>query len=217
MKNSKLISQIAVASGVLSLLSILSLHFLSHNIDPTWHMVSEYAFGSYEWILTLFFFTWGASYITTAIALFPLSKGWLYKFGVILIFVSGVGALMGGLFNVQHGLHGLAFALGVPFIPIVAPFITRYLQRKFKTKNKLVFYFSHATWISFILMAVAMISFMTQMQAAGALTAGTPELMTSLPEGVNSFIGIPNRLLVFSYIGWLIAINISIMRAQKKS
>jgi len=215
MKNTRLISQLAIASGVLSLISLLPLHFLSYEIDPTWHMVSEYAFGQYGWVLSIFFFSWALSYWLTAFTLFPLSKSWIYKLGVILIFISGVGALMGGLFDVQHSLHGLAFAIGVPFVPIVAPLVTRYLQRKFKTKDKFAFYLSHLTWISFILMAIAMISFISQMQAVGALNTGTPELMTSLPEGVNSIIGIPNRLLVVSYIGWLIAINLLSLKFLK--
>lgn len=216
MKKTKLIPQIAIGSSFLSLLSISLLHFLSADIDPTWHMVSEYAYGQYEWVLTIFFFSWAVSYWFTLLALFPLSNKWIYKLGVILIFISGIGALMGGLFDVRHSLHGLAFAIGIPFIPVVAPLMTRYLQKKANSIDAYSTYLSHATWISFILMAVAMINFISQMQSVGALNMETPQYLASLPEGVNSVIGIPNRLLVLTYIGWLIAINLFVIKFKKK-
>ncbi len=216
MNKTKLISQIAIGSSVVSLITIFMLHFLSADIDPTWHMVSEYAYGQYEWVLTIFFFSWAISYWFTSLALFSLSNKWIYKLGVILIFISGIGALMGGLFDVRHSLHGLAFAIGIPFIPVVAPFITRYLQKKLNVVDGYSTYLSHATWISFILMAVAMISFISQMQSVGALNMDAPQYLSSLPEGVNSVIGIPNRLLVFTYIGWLIAINLLVIKFKKK-
>ncbi len=217
MKKTKLISQIAIISSIVSLLSIFILHLLSSDIDPTWHMVSEYAYGQYEWVLTIFFFSWAISYWFTSFALFSLSNKWIYKLGVLLIFISGIGALMGGLFDVRHSLHGLAFAIGIPFIPVVAPFITRYLQKKLKLEDGYSTYLSHATWISFILMAIAMISFISQMQSVGALNMETPQYLDSLPEGVNSVIGIPNRLLVFTYIGWLIAINLFVLKFKGKT
>jgi len=43
-----------------------------------------------------------------------VSTGWA-KFGVLLVFITGIGAIMGGVFDVQHKLHGLSFGIGVPF------------------------------------------------------------------------------------------------------
>ncbi|MEN9327969.1 MAG: hypothetical protein RI947_777 [Candidatus Parcubacteria bacterium] len=216
MKSTKIIPQIAIASAVLSLLSILSLHFLSAELDPTWHMVSEYAYGQHGWMLSIFFFCWAVSYWFTSFTLLSLPGKWIYKLGVFLIFISGVGALMGALYDVRQPLHGLAFAIGVPFVPFVAPFITRHLQKKFKLTDCYASYLSHATWISFILMAGTMMSFISQMQKVGALNMDKPQLLTSLPEGVTSIIGISNRSLVFAYIAWLIAINLMVMRLRKK-
>lgn len=215
MKRPNFISRIAIGSAGISLLSIFSLHFLSSEIDPTWHMVSEYAYGQYGWVLSLFFISWAISYWATGFALAPLSKSWIYRVGIFLVFISGLGAIMGGLFDVRHNLHGLAFLLGVPFVPIVAPFITRYLQHKYNLQNNYAILFSHATWASFILMAITMYLYISQMQKIGALSS-TPQLLTSLPEGVTSVIGYANRLLVVSYLGWLIAINLLIIKLSKK-
>jgi hypothetical protein len=207
-------SHLAIGAAYVSLLTIILLHFLSPELDPTWHMVSEYAYGQYEWILTIFFFSWAVSYWFTAVALFPLAKHWLYKVGVVLLFISGVGALMGGLYDVRQSLHGLAFGIGIPFVPLVAPLISRYLQRKCNVRYKYASYLSHATWLSFILMAVTMALFISQMQKAGALNMSTPQLLTLLPEGVLPIIGYSNRFLVLSYIGWLLAINYLVIKIK---
>jgi hypothetical protein len=215
MKNAEAFSRVATGSAAISLVSLLSLHVLSAELDPMWHMVSEYAYGEYGWVLSLFFFAWAVSYWATSLALFPLAKHWLAKIGVALIFVSGVGALMGGLFDVRHSLHGLAFGIGVPFIPLVAPLITSYLGRKQQLKSKYATWLSHATWISFILMAVTMGMFISQMLQAGAMNMETPQLLMSLPEGITTVIGYANRFLVVAYLGWLIAVNWLVMKKNR--
>ena len=58
---------------------------------------------------------------------------------------------------------------------------------------------------------------MSQGEATNALESGTPELVTKWPEGVTPFIGIPNKLLVVAYIGWLIAINLLVTKSKKRS
>lgn len=179
-------------------------------------MISEYAYGEYAWVLTTFFILWAVGYWFTAIALFPLAKHPLYKLGLLLIFVSGIGALMGGLYDVQHPLHGLAFGLGVPFIPVVAPILTHFIQRKYGVKNMNATGLSHATWISFLTMAVTMILFITQMQQVGTMDMNTPQLLTTLPDGVTAVHGYANRFLVVSYLGWLMAVNAVAMRIAKK-
>jgi hypothetical protein len=70
-------------------------------------------------------------------------------------------------------------------------------------------------WVSFILMALTMYLYISQMQKIGALSS-TPQLLTSLPEGVTSVIGYANRLLVVSYLGWLIVVNLLVIKISKK-
>lgn len=211
------LSFVAIASGAVSLVSLALLHFLSSYMDPSWHMVSEYAFGNYGWLLSIFFFAWAISYWATGLALIPYAKNIFSKIFIFFLLVSGVGALMGGLFDVRESLHGLAFALGVPFLPLAAPFFTYYIQRNYKVKNTFTVITAHLSWISFILMAVTMGMFMSQMQQAGALDYNAvPQYMSSLPEGVSTIIGYANRLLVLSYLGWLISVNILLLNVFKK-
>lgn len=109
MKNSNFISRIAIGSAVLSLVSIFILHFLSPELDPMWHMVSEYAYGQYGVVLFVFFISWATSYFATGLALAPLSKNWAYRVGVFLILLSGTGAVMGGQYFLNSSLRSSVF------------------------------------------------------------------------------------------------------------
>ncbi|MBK7232076.1 MAG: DUF998 domain-containing protein [Saprospiraceae bacterium] len=106
------LSILSMVSGILSLFCLMVLHFVSPQYQASWRMVSEYAYGKHKWVLTAFFILWGLSAIITSALLWNIvSSNWALL-GVILIFVSGVGAIMGGLFDVQHKLHGLSFFIG---------------------------------------------------------------------------------------------------------
>ena len=54
---------IAIALTIATLLLLASLHFLSPEFDPSFRMVSEYAFGHYGWVLSLMFAAWGVSFM----------------------------------------------------------------------------------------------------------------------------------------------------------
>jgi hypothetical membrane protein len=215
-EHAKLVSKIAIGLAVVSIAALFLLHFLSAEIDPVWHMVSEYAFGRYGWVLTIFFFAWGLATWVTALAILPWAKNWTSKLSIILLFISGLGAIMGGLFDARHPLHGLAFGLGVPFLPIAAILITRHLRKTHGMDSTNLRIAAHVPWISVILMGTAMWLFISGMQNAGALPSGTPELITTLPEGVIGLHGIPNRLLVLSYLAWLIVINKTLLHQKER-
>lgn len=51
------VARISFVASVTSLLSLVALHVLSPEFDPSWRMVSEYALGSYSWVLALMFIT----------------------------------------------------------------------------------------------------------------------------------------------------------------
>ena len=100
------LSIIAITSGIISLLSLVVLHIVSPQYQASWRMVSEYAYGRHKWLITLFFVLWGLSTILTSILLWNIVTSNWALFGVLLVFVSGIGAIMGGLFDVKHKLHG---------------------------------------------------------------------------------------------------------------
>ena len=117
-------AKLAVAGAVISLLCLLILHFVSPEFAPGWRMVSEYALGDHKWLLTLFFVFWGCSSLFLTFLLWNTVTTKWAKFGVTLIFISFIGQEMGGLFDLKHTLHGFAFLLGVPSLPIAALLIS---------------------------------------------------------------------------------------------
>jgi hypothetical protein len=169
-------------------------------------MISEYALGKHKWLITSFFILWAvASILLTPVLWQSVTSLWA-AIGVVLILVSGIGALMGGLFDVKHKLHGLAFGIGVPTLPIGALLVTYHLitfegWSNYKTT---LLYSSHAIWISLVLMAVSMMMLFSSFKKAGLPMGPDVEPPKSLPAGVNPWNGYANRLLVVCYIGWII-------------
>ena len=199
---------VMVTTG-LSLLCLLLLHFLSPEFEPSWRMVSEYALGNFKWLTSLFFVFWGVSSVLIAGKLFKIVTSGASKAGVILLFISGIGASLAALFDVSQPTgHGMAGLLGIPTFPIAALLITYHLTKKqgwsqFSRSLKL---FAHFTWLSLLLMIITMIVMMTGFQNAGiAMSPGSPP-PTHVPEGVVALAGYVNRLLILVDILWLIIV-----------
>jgi len=169
-------------------------------------MISEYALGKYKWLITAFFYLWGiASIILSTLLWSEVSSTW-GKIGVILVLISGIGAFMGGLFDLKHKNHGLSFMLGTPTLPIGALIICYHLMSMDKWQNyeKPIFYSTHSLWISFILMALSMVVLMSGYKKTGLPMGPGVEPPKALPKGVIGVNGYFNRLLVLCYILWLV-------------
>jgi hypothetical protein len=196
---------LSISAGTLSLLSLLALHVSSPEFKPSWRMVSEYALGKYSWLLSIFFYMWGASSILLALALMPVVSGFWANAGLALLFISGIGAICGGLFDVNHKRHGMAFLLGVPMLPVAALILTYHLvNQQLITSNSLIL--AHATWISLVLMALAMMLMFSGFRKAGVSWDKDSPPPTKVPEGVIALGGYANRLLVLCYVGWVIVV-----------
>lgn len=202
MKSISLFANGTIVFGIISILSLFALHFTSTEFKPNFRMVSEYALGKHKWLLTIFFLCWGLSSISSGFMLWNVvTSGWA-KFGVILLFVTGVGAIMGGLFDVQHKLHGLSFGIGVPFLPIGALLISYHLIKKaeWQSHTTSLLLSLHSIWISLMLMAVSMFLLFSTLKATGIAYGPEAAPMSELPKGVIGINGWANRFLVLCYI-----------------
>ncbi|RYG53113.1 MAG: DUF998 domain-containing protein [Chitinophagaceae bacterium] len=202
MKSVTLLANCTIAFGITSLASLLALHFKSSEFKPAFRMVSEYALGGHKWLLTVFFICWGLCSISSGLMLWNVvNSGWA-KVGVVLLIVTGVGAIMGGLFDVQHKLHGLSFAIGVPFLPVAALLISYHLIKNPDWQNyrTVMLLSSHLVWISLVFMAVSMFLLFSSLKSAGINYGPDSPPLTALPEGVTGINGWANRLLVVCYI-----------------
>ena len=199
---------LSIITGLLSLLCLLALHFVSPEFKPSWRMVSEYAMGKYKWILTLFFSFWSLSTFLVAGLLVNIVTSNVAVLGVVLISLSALGALMGGLFDVKHKLHGFSFLLGIPTLPIGALLISYhlFLNQNWDSLSSIILFSTHSIWISLVLMAVSMIIMMSGFKKAGIPMGPNIEPPKTVPDGVIAVNGYANRLLVFCYIFWVIII-----------
>lgn len=206
MKVSVVSAWVAILSGLLALVHLLTLHFLSPEFDPSFRMISEYALGQHASILSGFFFTWALSTFALLFAIGSQVKGIKGKIGLVFLFLAAVGMTMGGLYDILHPLHGAAFGLGVPALPIAAVLITLSLvrQKGWDKYKKLLLWLANLTWVSLVLMAVTMFLFISSYMQAGGVMDTTPRVHIILPDGVIAVVGWFNRLLVISYIVWVV-------------
>jgi len=155
-------------------------------------MVSEYALGDYGWVLSLMFLTWALS----CVMLFFAIKKHIHtiggKIGLGFLLVSAVGTGMAAFFDISHSLHGLAFMIGIPSLPIAAILISVSLVRNqgWDSSRRSLLWLANLPWMSVGLMVATMVIGLSQ--SGGEFSPGV-------------LIGWPNRLVVLAYCGWLMA------------
>lgn len=209
MKNKILLAKSAIGAGAIALACLLLLHFISPEFEPDWRMVSEYALGEYKFVVSIFFVSWGLSAVLLASLLWSLISNKKAKGGVILLFVSGIGATLASVFDVsQTAGHGFAGLLGIPTVPVAALLISYHLAKKaawdpFAKPVKLL---THLTWISLALLVGAMFHLISVFEGAGIPMGPDAPVPDSLPGGAIVFVGYVNRLLIVVDILWVIIV-----------
>lgn len=206
----------------LSLFCLLTLHFVSPEFEPHWRMVSEYALGRHQWILTLFFVSWGSASCLASLLLWNKSNSKAGKAGVLLLFLSGIGEVLAAVFDVRQPTgHGFAGLLGIPTLPIAVLLISHPLVRmeEWLAYKKTILISAHITWISLLLLVVTMMIMMAGFQKSGVPVGPDAAPPTSVPEGVIALAGYANRILILAYQYWLILLSKTCLKIQtsKKS
>ena len=198
----EILAVLSIISGCLSLLCLLALHFVSPEFQPSWRMISEYALGKNKRLLTAFFFLWGTCTILCAMLLWNIVGTMWARAGVVLLLISGIGAIMGGLFDVKHPRHGLAFLLGVPTLPLATLLIGYQLLslEAWSSYQGVLLISAHAPWIALVFMAGSMALLFSGFKKAGYPMGPDAEVPEKLPDGVIPLAGYANRLLVLCYL-----------------
>lgn len=204
----EILAILSILSGGLSLLCLLALHIVSPEFQPSWRMISEYALGKNKRLLTAFFFLWGACSILSSMLFWNLVGTIWASIGVILLIISGIGAIMGGLFDIKHPKHGLSFMLGVPTLPLATLLIGYHLLslENWSSYRSALLLASHAPWIALVLMGGAMALLFSGFKKAGYPMGPDVEPPEKLPEGVIPLAGYANRFLVLCYLIWPILV-----------
>jgi Protein of unknown function (DUF998) len=192
---------LAIGATLISALALVALHVLSPELHPSWRMVSEYANGNHRWVLTVVFLTWALGSFALAFALRPSVSGWVGAAGLLFLVLAGVGEAMGGLFDVNHRLHGAAFAIGVPALPIAAILLTVAARR---AGLDLPVWAAVLPILSVVLMALSMAMLFSSLKAAGITMSADSQPLSALPDGISAWNGWANRLVFGTYYLWVI-------------
>lgn len=185
-------AQLSVVASIASLAFLAVLHLLSPEFNPSARMVSEYALGSYSRILLLMFLTWAFSCIALFFAIKSPVTTVGGKIGLGFLLLAAVGMTMGGLFDVNHDLHGLAAMIGMPSLPIAAVLISVSLGRNpsWTSARQSLLWTAILTWVSLVLMNIAIFTGFSQ---TGDILPG-------------AWFGWANRLLIVAYNVWLMVV-----------
>jgi hypothetical protein len=185
-------ARISFVSAAASLVFLAALHLLSPEFDPSKRMVSEYALGSFSWVLSLMFLAWAFSCITLFVALKSQISTVGGKIGLGLLLLSALGMSMAAFFDVNHNLHGVAALIGMPNLPIAAVLISVSLGRNpsWSVSRRLLIWTAILTWVSLILMNVAIFTGLSQTGEANP----------------GAWFGWANRFLILAYNIWLMTV-----------
>ncbi len=200
-----------VATGV-SCLALLALHTVSPEFAPSWRMVSEYANGRAPWLLTIVFAGWALSSVGLAVALRPLMGTRVGTLGLLFLMLAAVGQTMGGLFDINHALHGPTAMIGIPSTCVAAVLLTRALAQRVDISAP-PRWSAHLPWISFALMLGTLALLFSALQGAGVEISADAGPLKELPPGVSGYVGWANRLLFASTYVWAALASRAVLRA----
>lgn len=192
---------VALSMAVVFVLLVSLLHVVRADLDPSWHMISEYAVGSAGWVMTCAFFALACAFFALTLALLPLRPG---VTGLVFLSIAGIGAAMGGLFSMdpvgtlpaqasRSGmLHGVSFMLGVPGTLLGVSFINAHLWREptWRSARGLLLATAGLVWSTMIAFAASM-----------AIWIGRGAVGPRFPVGWQ------NRALVLAWALWVVALS----------
>jgi len=203
----------AIAATAVSAASLVLLHALSPEFAPSWRMVSEYANGRFPWLVTVMFAAWAISSFALGAALWALVGGAPGKVGLLFLMLAGIGQIMGGMFDINHRLHGPAAMIGIPSLCVAAVLLTNMMSRRPDVQAPPA-WSAHLPWISFALMIGTFVLFFMSLRAAGVDMSAQSGPLTELPAGVAGYVGWANRLLFVASYLWVVLASLAVVRAR---
>ncbi len=176
---------ISIADPAFFLLANAALHLLRRDLSPATHYISEYAVGRFGVLMSSALVVLGIGTIALALVIYAtMDNTWLVRIGTVVLFLSGLGTILTGLFRtdidgrpstVAGAIHGRAAFIAILFEAISVLILT-------------AAFFRESRWQSFRLVSLA---FSAVVVISGAL-------LPVLPRGTGE------RLLVYTLVLWLL-------------
>jgi hypothetical protein len=93
------LARVSIASGYLFVALVLSPHVLEPEVDPTWRFTSEYALGSFGWLMNVAFLALAISLLSAGLALTSQVRTWPGYIGLGVLAMAAGGMLLAAPFN----------------------------------------------------------------------------------------------------------------------
>ena len=185
-------------------LLVILLHFLKPELDPSWRMLSEYAIGHHGWIMTLAFLSLSTSSLALAAAFFQhgLTTGSLImgtaSIGSVgsTVFITDPITTPWSLVTPTGRMHVYSAAMFILGFPIAVAAIAWNASSHFLLRStpNLLTSFSLPVWIGVIVFVSTVTRYQAHKRAFGP----------AIP------IGWPNRLMLGTYVLWLMAVSLAL-------
>lgn len=200
---------LSIATGVLFVLLLASLHVLEPEFDPTWRFMSEYALGTFGWIMPLAFVMLASSLACAGVAIFSSVRNVVGYIGLGLLFIGAIGLVLAAVFRTDPmttseaamtwsgKLHGLAAALD--WMPVAALLLSFSLAR-------------HPFW-----RPIRLQLFVTAGISLVIMIAFTLMLPQDGKFGPSVLAGLFGRFLLVSYLGWLLTIGFHTLKLRHRA
>lgn len=179
------------------------LHGVRSDVVPRAQVLSEYALGPTGWLMALAFFSLAASFAALLAALWTSLPGWRGAVGRTALAIAAFGAALGGLFpmdpigtppeqaSASAQLHNLAFMLGGPGTLVAITFVNWALARQpaWRGARRMLLITGALAWLAMLGFFVAV------------------SMLMADPQGGDRAIGLWNRLLVVSWVVWVVCLS----------
>ncbi len=195
---STIAARASIAAAVAAVLALALLHLVRADLQPSRHMISEYAVGPNGWIMGVCFAAFAVASLALVISLLGVVRTPLGWAGLAALAAAAIGLSLGGAFpmdpttataenmSFSGRMHGIGFMIGVPGMILAVLLLSAALRHQPGWNGPLLFTLAALVWISLAVMGWALMNFM------------------KAPDG-PAIMGWPNRLLMVGFALWIIA------------
>jgi hypothetical protein len=205
-------TQTAFAAATISVALLALLHLLNPELDPSLHMVSEYALGSFGFVMGACFLSLAIACAGLGIALLSYSSAVGTRLGAVLLLAAAIGLSMAAFFpmdplgvrpedaSFSGRMHGVSAMIGGPSLGIAIALLTIVLYNRppWSRRPAPLILFAVLNWAALLAM-MGMIAILIQQG----------------PASIGGYVGWANRLLMVSYAAWIIACSWPLARARR--
>ena len=202
-------ARLSIASAVLFALLVGTLHQLEPEFNRPWHFISEYELGGFGWMMRLAFLALATSLASAAGAIFSQVRTVAGYIGLVGLGIAAIGILIAAIFTTDPAttsreaatFSGRMHVLGasLDYTPVAALLLSFSLARNEAWRP--------IRWWLFItagVTLVALTAFMFTLPYDGKIVPGV-------------LAGLFGRLLLASYLGWLITVGLHAINLFKQT